>query len=108
MAKSQQPVVMDKLSSSEWTLARKMNIEKILDYMLNHSRCNSQHKGGDLYDHLTTQNMFIIKMNRIFKFFLVLYGSLCHYGKLSSDTSYEYIYKYCHPNLLLVHQTDNY
>ena len=31
------------------------------------------------------------------------YSILCHHGNLSNDTSHEQVYKYCHPNLLLVH-----
>ena len=35
--------------------------------------------------------------------YLVSYGILCHCGNIFPDTSYEYVYKYYHPNLFLVH-----
>lgn len=31
------------------------------------------------------------------------YGFLHHRGRFPNDTPYEYVYKYNHPNLLLVH-----
>ena len=34
---------------------------------------------------------------------LVLCGILCRCGNVSNDTSYEYVFNYCHPDLLLVH-----
>ena len=32
------------------------------------------------------------------------YGNLCHCGNFSSDTSYEWVYNCCHPNLLSPHE----
>ena len=35
--------------------------------------------------------------------YLESHGILCHGGNYYDDISYEQVYKYCHPNLLLVY-----
>ena len=39
---------------------------------------------------------------------MVSYGILCGCGNFSGDVSYEEVYKYCHPNLVLVYPNVNY
>ena len=46
----------------------------------------------------------IIALNKVSK--CHIYDILCHYGDFSCDTCDKF-YKYCHPNLLLVHQNAN-